>query len=428
MSEKHRALVVGGCRTPFLRSGTGFFDLSTYDLGRMAVSGLLHRTRIDPESVEMLVMGTVLADPRTTNLGREVVLGTDLPQSCVAHTVTMACVSSLQSFTDCVRAIETGAVDVAIAAGAETLSDAPIRFRRAVRKRLIQSQKARGIGDYLKLFRGLSLSDLLPEPIAIAEFSTGETMGQNCERLAKRLGVSREAQDLFALASHHRAAAATADGRMASQIVPAFVPRSFDEIAVDNGIRGETTIEKLSSLPPAFDRLFGTITAGNSSFLTDGGSAVLLMSEAAASRQGVEPIAAVKSTASAGVDPLEELLLGPAFVIPLALERAGVKLEDVETVELHEAFAAQVLAVLSCLEDARFCRERLHRDAPVGTIDRARLNAWGGSLSVGHPFGATGARLVMNCCHRMRHERSRHGLVAACAGGALGIGVVLERP
>ena len=421
-----RVVVIDGCRTPFCRSGTAFTDLSTYDLGRMAVAGLLRRTRIDPAAVDLLVMGTVISDPRTSNLGREVVLGTQLPKSCPAHTVSVACVSSLQAFLDCARAISTGAAEVAIAAGAETLSDAPIRFRRPVRKRLIASQRAKGPLGYAKLLRGLKARDLLPEPVALAEFSTGEVMGANCERLAKRLGIAREEQDRYAVASHQRAARAAGHGLLSRQVVPVRVPPSFAAVAQDNGVRGDSTLERLASLRPAFDRRFGTVTAGNSSYLTDGAAAVLLASEEAARRLRLEPLAALRGSAVAALDPLEELLVGPAVTLPRALAAAGCELDEVGVLELHEAFAAQVLAVLKLLADDGFCRERLGRDRAVGTVDRERLNAWGGSLSVGHPFGATGARLITTCCHRMQAERAGLGAVAACAAGAIGIGLVFE--
>jgi len=422
-----RVVVIDGCRTPFCRSGTAFTDLRSYDLGRMAVAGLLQRTKIDPEAVDLLVMGNVIADPATSNLGREVVLGTQLPDSCPAYTCTVACVSSLQSFLDCARAIAVGDADVAIAAGAETLSDAPIRYRRSVRKRLIAAQKARGFGDYVKLLNGLRPRDLLPEPVALAEFSTGEIMGENGDRLAKRLGITREAQDEYAMMSHHRAAAATENGRLRHQIIPAFPSPRFKRVSVDNGIRGDSTMEKLGTLRPAFDRKFGTITAGNASYLTDGGGAVLLASEEAAERLGLRPLAVLKSSAVAALDPVEELLLGPALTVPRALAAAGLELDEIEVVELHEAFAAQVLAVLELLDDEEFCSDRLGCDRPVGRIDPDRLNAWGGSLSLGHPFGATGARLITNCCHRLEAEEARYGLVAACAAGAIGIGLVFER-
>lgn len=419
-------VVVDGCRTPFLRSGTQFTDLSSYDLARSAVAGLLQKTRVDPALVDMLVMGRVVPDPFTTNLGREVVFGTDLPDRCAAHTVTVACISSLQSTLDVVRSIQTGAAEVAIAAGAETASDVPIQFRRPVRKRLLAAQKARGLGGYLKLLKGLKLRDLAPEPPAIAERTTGETMGQNGERLAKSLGISREEQDEFAMASHQRAAQAAEDGHLASQITTVRPPRKFEPVSADNGVRGDTTMEKLAKLRPAFDKKLGTITAGNASFLSDGAAAVLLMREDRAEQLGFEPLARVRGIGTSAQEPYDDLLVGPALAAPRALADAGVELEDAEVVEIHEAFAAQVLAVAKLMEDPAFCSARLDRDRPVGRIDRDRLNAWGGSLSVGHPFGATGARLVTNCAHRMRHEKARYGLLAACAGGGLGIGMVLE--
>lgn len=427
MARGERVFVVEGCRTPFLRSGTDFIDMTACDLGRAAVAGLLHRTRVDPAVIDLMVLGTVIQDPRTSNLAREVGLGCGLPDSCPAYTVTVACVSSLQAALDGVRAIRCGDADVVIAAGAETLSDAPIRFRRPVRKRLIAAQKARGGWAKVRLLGSLKLSDLLPDPPAIAEFTTGESMGQNGERLAKRLKISREAQDAFAAASHQLAARATADGLLARQIVPVTVPGSWRRVAVDNGVRGDTSEEKLAKLKPVFDRRFGTITAGNASFLSDGAAAVLLMSERKISELGLEPLAEVISFAVVALDPLEDLLLGPAVAIPRALALAGVTLEAVEVVELHEAFAAQVLAVLELLEDADFCRQRLGRPGAVGRIDRARLNAWGGSLSVGHPFGATGARLLATCGHRLQHEKARFGLVAACAAGGIGIAMVLAK-
>jgi acetyl-CoA acyltransferase len=263
--------------------------------------------------------------------------------------------------------------------------------------------------------------------VALAEFSTGEIMGENCERLAKRLGITRQAQDAFAARSHQRAAAATVDGHLAGQIAPAFVPPKGAAVREDNGIRGDSTMESLAKLRPAFDRRFGTITAGNSSYLTDGGAAVLLASDSAARMLGLEPVATLRSAAVAALDPLEELLLGPALTLPRALDAAGLELPEVEVVELHEAFAAQVLAVLQLLEDPGWCSERLGRDRPVGPVELDRLNTWGGSLSVGHPFGATGARLITNCCQRMAAEDAKNGVVAACAAGAIGIGLVFER-
>lgn len=420
-------VLVEAARTPFLRSQGAFADLMAYELGAMAVSGLLARTRLDPKAVDRLVMGTVIADPRTSNLAREVAMVSGMPKECAAFTVTAACVSSLVAASSGIEAIASGQAGVVIAGGAELLSDPPIRVRRPLRKRLMAAQKARGIGGFLAAMKGLKPADLLPEVPALAEFTTGLTMGENGERLAKRLGITREEQDAWALASHQRAARATADGHLGAEIVPALVPPGFVPITRDDGIRGDTTLEKLARLPPVFDRRFGTVTAGNSSFLTDGASACLLASEERAKALGLVPRARVAASAFVAVDPLEELLLGPVFAIPKALDEAGIGLADVGVFELHEAFAVPVVAAMKLLADEGFCRERLGRTKAAGTIPREKLNAWGGSLSLGHPFGATGGRLLGTCARRMEKEGARYGVVSACAAGALGHAIVLSR-
>jgi acetyl-CoA acyltransferase len=422
-----KVVIVDGARTPFLRSGTAFGQSMAYELGAMAVSGLLHKTGLDPALVDRLIMGTVIAEPRTSNLAREIVLAAGLPQSCPAYTVTAACTSANVAISNAVEAIAIGAADVVIAGGAELLSDVPIRLSRPVRQRLMAAQKARGPADYAKLAVGLKPADLALDTPAIAEFSTGLTMGENAERMAKRFGVSREAQDEFAMQSHHRAAKATESGLLRDQIVPALVPPSFTPIDSDNGIRPDTSLEKLAKLPPVYDRRFGTVTAGNASFLTDGAAVTLLMSEEKARELGYEPLATVVASAFVSMDPMDELLLGPAFAIPKALEQAGITLDQLDVIELHEAFAAQMLANMVAMNDPDFCRERLGLAQPLGLIDRDKLNAWGGSLAIGHPFGATGSRLVTTACQRLKHEGGRYGLVAACAAGALGAAMIVER-
>ncbi|MBM3269097.1 MAG: acetyl-CoA C-acyltransferase [Candidatus Sericytochromatia bacterium] len=422
-----RVVIVDGCRTPFLRSMTDYMDLMSYDLGTMAVSALLARSRLDPGRVDRLILGTVIADVKTSNVAREVALAAGLPLSVPAYTVTAACTSSNVAIASGVEAIAAGVADIVIAGGTETSSDVPIRFSRPLRKRLIASTKVKGPGGYLGLLKGVKLKDFAPDAPAIAEFSTGLTMGDNAERLAKAVGLTREEQDRYALSSHHRAAKAHKEGLLADQIAPVSVPPKFAPITFDNGVRADSTYEKLSTLPPVFDRKFGTVTAGNSSFLTDGASAVLLMSEEKAQELGYEPIAAITATAMVALDPVEELLLGPALAVPAALEQAGVGLADVGVFEIHEAFAAPVLAVTKLFKDARWCRDRLGLENALGEIDPARLNAWGGSLSIGHPFGATGARLMMTAARRLKHEKARYGVVSACAAGALGHAMVLER-
>lgn len=425
--QGRRVVVVAGSRTPFLRSGTEFSDLMAYQLGTFALNGLLERTKLDPAQVDRVVMGTVLSDPRTSNVAREMVLAAGWPSSIHAHTVTAACTSANVAIAHAVEAIAAGAADVVIAGGTETLSDLPIRFRRPVRQRLLALPKARSLGERLRLFAGLGWRDWLPETPAIAEFTTGLTMGENAEMMAKRFAVSRESQDQFSLSSHRGAASAQAAGWLAEQIVPVAPQPGGPVVAADNGVRGDSSLEKLARLPAVFDRKAGSVTAGNASFLTDGAAAVLLMAEERAERLGFTPLARVSALATAALDPKNDLLLGPAASIPRVLDQVGLTLDDIEVVELHEAFAAQVLANVAAMADADFCRQYLGRESPVGALDLARVNAWGGSLAIGHPFGATGARLVTTAAQRLKQSGARWALVSACAAGGLGSAMVLER-
>ena len=424
---KGRAVVlVDGCRIPFMRSGTHYVDLTSYDLGRMALKGLLTRTGLDPAQVDRVVMGSVVQNVHTANVAREAALGAGFPNTVPAFTVSMACISSNQAVTAGVDLIGSGQADIVIAGGTETASDVPIQFKRSVRKKLIASRKFKGPGDYLKLIRKLRPSDLLPEVPAIAEYSTGETMGQSADSLAAMFGVSREAQDQYALRSHQKAAQARDDGHLGQDIAPALVPPGFAPLAADNGIRDDTSMEKLRTLKPAFHKPFGTVTAGNASFLTDGASATLLMAEETAQALGYAPKAILRHYTYVAQDPGTELLLGPAYAIPNVLDAAGMTLDDFDVIELHEAFAGQVLAVLTALDSKTFA-EKAGRANPVGAVPMDKLNTWGGSLSLGHPFGATGARLVMMAASRLHHEDGTLALLAACAAGGLGHAMVLER-
>ncbi len=422
-----RAVVlVDGCRLPFLRSGTDYVDLTTYDLGRMALKGLLTRTGIDPAQVDRVVMGSVVQNVHTANVAREAALGAGFPNTVPAFTVSMACISSNQAVTAAVELIGSGQADIVVAGGTETASDVPIQFKRTVRKKLMAARKFKSPGDYLKLIRKLRPSDLLPEVPAIAEYSTGETMGQSADSLAAMFGISREAQDEYALRSHRMAAQARDAGHLGRDIAPALVPPSFAPITADNGIRDDTSIEKLRTLRPAFHKPFGTVTAGNASFLTDGASATLLMAQETARALGYPPKATLRHYTYVAQDPGTELLLGPAYAIPRVLDAAGLTLDDFDVIELHEAFAGQVLAVLTALASKTFA-EKTGRATPIGEIPMEKLNTWGGSLSLGHPFGATGARLVMMAASRLHHEDGTLALLAACAAGGLGHAMVLER-
>ena len=422
-----KAVLIDGCRIPFLRAGTGYRDLMSYDLGRLAISALVKRTRIEPETIDRVIMGCVIANLATTNVAREAALGAGLPVSIPAFTVTLACVSANVAITTGVDLIRTGQADVVIAGGTESMSDIPICYRKPFRQKLMEAQKYKGMKDYLEFPKGLGLKDLLPEIPAIAEFSTGRSMGEDCDRLAARLQISREEQDRYAVRSHLAAARATVEGILRSEIEPVRVPPDFQPIDKDNGFRGDTSFEKMSSLKPAFVKKYGTVTPGNSSFLTDGAAAVLLMAEDVALSLGYTPIAAIRAYAYTAQDPYEELLLGPAYATPKVLDMAGLKLSDMDIFEFHEAFAGQILANLKCLASDDFSREKLGRSEKVGEVPLEKFNTLGGSLSLGHPFGATGARLVTTAANRLIREDGTFALIASCAAGATGNAIILER-
>ncbi|SHF19125.1 acetyl-CoA acyltransferase/acetyl-CoA acyltransferase [Fodinibius roseus] len=425
--DQHEAVIVDGARIPFQRSGTGYKKLMAYDLGRMAIEGLIGRSGIDSGDIDRIIMGCVIQDVNTSNVARESALGAGLPDSIPAHTVTQACISSNQAVSSAVNLIRSGQARVVLAGGTETMSDIPIRFRRKFRRKLLDAQKYKSISDWLSFFKGLRPSDLLPEVPSIEEFSTGETMGESCDRMAARFGISRKAQDEYALRSHQLAARATNEGWLEPELLPAAVPPDFEAIQQDNGFREDTSMEKLSKLNPAFIKPHGTITAGNSSFLTDGASASLIMEAKKARELGLTPKAYLREYTYVAQDPEDELLLGPAYATPQLLDRMGLSLTDIDVFEFHEAFAGQILTVLKALDSEKFAREKLDRDQKVGEIPMDKFNCWGGSLSLGHPFGATGARLVTTAANRLHHENGSLALVAACAAGGQGHAMVLER-
>ena len=418
---------IDGCRIPFQRSGTGYKHLMAYDLARMAMQGLLHRTDLAPDQIGHVVMGTVIQEVKTSNVAREAALAAGIPNNVPSHTVTMACISSNQAITTGVELIRSGQANIVVAGGTETMSDVPIRLSKRMRRVLLDAQKVKSPSGYLPLLKKLRPKDLVPETPSISEFSTNETMGQSADKLAAKFGVSREEQDAYALRSHQRAALATRDGLLADEIVPATVPPRFEPITTDNGIREDTTLEKLASLSPAFVKPYGTITAGNASFLTDGASAVLLMNAETARALGYKPKAYLKEYTYVAQDPGEELLLGPAYATPNVLKASGMTLPNIDVFEFHEAFAGQILANLNALNSKEFANDRLNQDKPVGEIPLDKFNTLGGSLSLGHPFGATGARLVTTAINRLIREDGEIALVAACAAGGQGHAMIIAR-
>lgn len=432
MNTNHhdRVAVIDACRTPFMRAGTDYYDLMAWELGRYAVKGLIVRTGINPSLIDYVIMGTVIADVTTTNVAREIMLGAGLPSTIPAHTCTAACVSANIAVTSACDMINSGQVNTVIAGGVESMSDLPIKIGKRYRRFLLDLslyKRPKNIQGKLKLLKGMKLKDFFAlEQPAIAEYSTGLSMGANADRLARRLGIAREEQDKFAARSHKLADAAIKNGIMKKEIVPVVVPQTGKLVKDDNGPRADATAEKMASLKPAFDKRYGTVTAANSSFLTDGASAVLLMKESKAKSLGLKPLAYIRAYSQAGSDPWEELLLGPAFSAARALKKAGISLADIKVLEIHEAFAAQILANIRYMESEKWGREKLGLDGKLGVFDQELLNTRGGSLSIGHPFGATGGRLIASCCNRMQDENAQFGLVAACGAGAIGNTIILE--
>ena len=418
MAERNgrRVAVVAGCRTPFCKSGTTLKDARAVDLARYVTRELLERTNLDGADVDEVVFGQVVPSALVPNVGREVSLLPQFPKEIPAYSLNRACASAGQAVSNAHDQIALGNANVVIAGGVESLSDIPILASRRFADVLVEASKARSLGGRLRAFSRLRPRDLVPVSPAIAEPSTGETMGQSAEKMAKENHITRAAQDQWALRSHQRAAQGTEDGRLTAEIVP-WLPARLPEpiVTQDNGIRRDTSLEQMAKLKPVFDRRYGSVTAANSSPLTDGASAVLLMSDAATRALGYSPLAYIRSYAVAAVDPGWQLLQAPIFAVPKALERAGIEWRDLGLVEVHEAFAAQVLSNIQGWA------------AKGWEIDREIINVMGGSIAIGHPFGATGGRIVTTLANEMARRDVQFGLLSICAQGGMGFAMVLER-
>ncbi|MCB9594462.1 MAG: acetyl-CoA C-acyltransferase [Sandaracinaceae bacterium] len=422
-----RAVVVSGARTPFVRAFGKLLKVDTIGLGVSAVGNLLAKTELDRTELDGIVWGGVILPGLAPNVGREIALDLKLPYSVEAYTVTRACASGLQAITNAVAAIERGDADVLIAGGSDSTSNAEIKLPQKVVHAMAPLAFGKATpGDVLGVMSQLvPISEILPKRPRIAERTTGQVMGEAAEEMARRNEISREAQDELAVRSHHRAAAAVRSGRFDDEVFAVELPNG-DRVHTDDLIRADTSVEKLERLRPVFSKQ-GTLTAGNSSPLTDGAAAVLLMSEEKAKALGYTPLAAFRSWSYVGVDPGDQLLMGPALAMPFALERAGMKLGDIGFVDMHEAFAAQVLAVIKMIGSKAFAKERLGRDEAVGDVDMEQLNLHGGSVAIGHPFGATGARMVTTVANELARGDKETALLGICAAGGLGAGAVMER-
>ena len=422
-----RAVLVGGRRTPFLRAFTDFTKIPSFQLGTSAVRGLLEATPVKWDDIDSVIWSGVVIGGSSVNLGREIVLELKLPPTIEATTITRACTSSLLATTLAVAAIERGEADVIIAGGSDSTSNAEVTMPPSFVHKMapvVMSSKST-FKDYLRLATQLNIKkDLFPRQPSIRERTTGELMGESCEKMARRNAIAREEQDVFAAQSHHRAAQAVESGRFSDEIVPVTTPDG-KTVYADNIIRGDVTLEKLAKLRPAFAE-DGTLTAGNSSALTDGAAAVMVMSEEKAAEYGLKPLAAFRSWSYDAVDPADQLLLGPALSMPRALDRAGMTLGEMDLIDIHEAFAAQVLCVLKVLRSDAFGRERLGLDKAFGDINPESVNIHGGSLAFGHPFAATGARMVITMANELATTKNKTALLGVCGQGGLSAGAVME--
>ena len=422
-----RVAVVAGCRSPFSRAGTDLKDVSAVDLARHTVVELVHRAGLRGAEVDEVYFGQVVASPLVPNIAREVSLLPQFPASIPAASVNRACASSNSAIVMGHDQIRLGHSDVVIAGGAENLSDIPILHSKRFSEILVGLSKAKTVNDRVKLLSGFRPKDLVPVSPAIAEPSTGESMGESAEKMAKLNGISRQAQDDFAVRSHRLAHAGTEDGRLTAEIAPFFADGHAEPITRDNGVRPDTSVEQVAKLKPVFDRRYGSVTAANSSPLTDGAAAVVLMADETARALGHEPLAYIRSYAVAALDPGDQLLMGPAYAVPKALERAGIGWKDLGLVEMHEAFAAQVLSNIQALESKQWAVEKLGRSEAVGEVNWETLNVMGGSIALGHPFGATGARITLTLASEMTRRDAQFGLISVCAQGGMGFAMVLER-
>lgn len=426
-SSRERVAVVAGLRTPFAKQSTAYKNLSALDLGRIVVAELLARTDLPAREVDLCVYGQVVPSLTAPNIAREIVLGTGMPKDVQAFSVSRACATSFQSATSAAEALLAGQGSVAVTGGADSASVVPIAVSKALASVLLDASKARTLPEKLKIFARLSPRDLVPVPPALKEPTTGLTMGESAEKMAREAGIPRDAQDAFAHRSHTRAAQAWATGTFAPEVMHVVPPPAYDRpLAEDNLVRKDSDLASYGRLKPVFDRKYGTVTAGNSSPLTDGASALLLMTESKAKALGMKPLGYLRSWAYAALDPAGWMLMGPTHATPKALAKAGLRLSDMTVIDMHEAFAAQVLCNLQAFASAKYCSEKLGLSEPIGEIDDAKLNIHGGSIAVGHPFAATGARMITTVLHELKRRGGGFGLATACAAGGLGAAVVLE--
>ena len=421
-----RIAIVSGLRTPFAKQATEFHGVSALDLGKLVVNELLIRSELDVKLVEQLVYGQVVQMPEAPNIAREIVLGTGMNVHTDAFSVTRACATSFQSVVSVAESMMAGITQIGVAGGADSSSVLPIGVSKELARALVDLNKARTFGQKLAIFRRLGLKDLLPVPPAVAEYSTGLSMGDTAEQMAKTHGISRADQDALAHRSHTLAAQAWQSGVMQDEVMTAHIEPYSRYLAIDNNIRQDSKLESYAKLKPVFDRAHGSVTAANATPLTDGASAVLMMTESRAKALGYTPLGYIRSYAFAAIDVYDDMLMGPSYATPIALDRAGMSLNDLTLIEMHEAFAAQTLANVKMFASKKFAQEKLGRREAIGEIDMTKFNVQGGSLAYGHPFAATGTRLIVQTLNELKRRGGGTGLTTACAAGGLGAAMILE--
>jgi acetyl-CoA acyltransferase len=418
-----RIAIVGGARSPFAKSWTTLNDVDPVDLSTQVARELIFRLDLKPDWIDHFVWGTVVAVPRSPNIAREVAMNLGM-YTTPGFSVTRACATGFQSVATAAEMIGSGHAEIVVAGGVDVISHAPVTYRKSVVDTLQKAQKAKGAA-LLKTLAGFNPFHLFPQPPALTERYTGLTMGQHAELMAQNFDIAREDQDAFSIASHEKAAAAIDAGHIDGDIVPIRTPKGL--VTEDNLIRRSMDPAKIAKLRPVFDKKNGTITAASSSPLTDGAAAVVVMKESKAKELGLSPLGYVRSWDFPALDPRENMLLGNVYSIPSALDRAGVTLADMDLVDIHEAFAAQVLSNLKLMDDAAFMSDALGRSSALGAVDPDKLNVWGGSIAYGHPFAATGGRMITMVLNALKERDGELAVASACAAGGLGVAMVLER-
>jgi acetyl-CoA acyltransferase len=421
-----RIAIVAGLRTPFAKQATAFHGVPAVDLGKIVVNELLQKHDVDPKIIDQLVFGQVVQMPEAPNIAREIVLGTGMNVYTDAYSVSRACATSFQSTVNVAESIMAGFVDVGIAGGADSSSVAPIGVSKKFARTLLDLSKARSFGAKMALIRQLNFKDILPVPPAVAEYSSGLSMGYTAEQMAKTHGITREAQDALAHRSHTLATKSWQEGKLAGEVMTAHSEPYKSFIERDNCIRENSELASYAKLRPVFDRKHGTVTAATSTPLTDGASAILMMREGRAKELGYKPLGYIRSYGFAAIDVWEDMLMGPSYASPIALQRAGMNLADVDLIEMHEAFAAQALANVKMFASNKFAQTHLGRDKAIGEIDMDKFNVMGGSLAYGHPFAATGTRLIVQTLNELNRRGGGVGLTTACAAGGLGAAMIVE--